>query len=146
MDIRKSLNDYQWIKKNIENLENRLVDIDSNLKNISKNVSRIKANTQLLEQKEKTENFIKTRLHIKYQEVEDIKELISCLPEKEKEIMELRYIECLSWEKIAEELFYSSQYVQRLHSKCIKELIKNNEDLELKEVKKPKSKGKVKQA
>lgn len=147
MDIRKSLNEYQWIQKNISNLENRLKDIDSSLKSISKTVSSVKTNTSLLEKKAEVEDFINSRLHSNYAEVQNIKELISCLPEKEKEIMELRYLENLTWEQIAEELYYSSQYVQRLHSKCIKELIKKSEDKEPKEPKEPKKskkKGKSK--
>ena len=55
----------------------------------------------------------------------DIDELISLraeaaavfgsLPERDKTLMELRYLEGLTWEKVAERMSYSTRQVLRIH-------------------------------
>lgn len=39
-----------------------------------------------------------------------------------RSLLLMRYIECLSWEKIAEEMKYDVRWVQRLHGKILAEL------------------------
>ena len=39
-----------------------------------------------------------------------------------RSLLLMRYIECLSWEKIAEEMNYDVRWVQRLHGKILVEL------------------------
>ena len=41
-----------------------------------------------------------------------------------RSLLLMRYIECLSWEKIAEEMNYDTRSVQRLHGKILVELKK----------------------
>ncbi len=51
-----------------------------------------------------------------------IRELIDQVPDVEGQILRSRYINCDVWEQIAEQLYFSTQHVQRLHKKALDEL------------------------
>ena len=46
--------------------------------------------------------------------------------DRERELMELRYIDGLRWEKIALEMHYSYRWVTRLHGRILKKLFPND--------------------
>lgn len=53
----------------------------------------------------------------------DIERAVSCLSdEREKKILKLRYFDGKSWNRIAEEMCYSAQHVQRIHKKALEKL------------------------
>jgi RNA polymerase sigma factor (sigma-70 family) len=39
--------------------------------------------------------------------------------DRDRELLELRYLKGHTWERIAEEMNYSSEYIQRLHKKAV---------------------------
>lgn len=58
--------------------------------------------------------------------VKELREFINAVPDKdERLLLRLRYIEFMRWEKIAEQMGYSTQWVYNLHSKALRNL-KNN--------------------
>lgn len=52
----------------------------------------------------------------------EIRALIDQVPDVEGQILRSRYINCDVWEQIAEQLYFSTQHVQRLHKKALDEL------------------------
>lgn len=52
----------------------------------------------------------------------EIRALIDQVPGIEGQILRSRYINCDVWEQIAEQLYFSTQHVQRLHKKALDEL------------------------
>ena len=53
-----------------------------------------------------------------------VESAIDNLPPKERTLMRYRYVEALSWKKIAKKMGYSEQHVKNLHLKITKKLTK----------------------
>lgn len=52
-------------------------------------------------------------------QVEAVKKAIGELPEREKHLLTLRYIDGLIWEEVAEKMHYSYKHVHRLHNEAL---------------------------
>lgn len=55
-------------------------------------------------------------------EIQYIENLISNLPEREKLLMRLRYIDNLKWEEIALKMNYTWQHMHRIHAKALNKI------------------------
>ena len=53
---------------------------------------------------------------------DEVKAIIDQVPGIKGQILRSRYISCDKWEQIAEQLYYSSHHVQRLHQEALEEL------------------------
>ncbi len=51
--------------------------------------------------------------------MQDVEAVIEMLPQKEKEVLRLRYINGLKWEQIAEKLKYTDRNVYLLHKAAL---------------------------
>lgn len=131
MDIKHRLNEYKWIKQNIENLENRLLEIDAMLQSVTSptDSERVQTTldpdkwTSLIQKRIEIEDLIKLEIEEGYKEMKKIEDTIADLPEREKLLMRLRYINCLTWEEIAVSMNYTWQHMHRIHAQCLKDVI-----------------------
>ncbi len=141
MDIKYKLQEYRWIKENVKALEERLLEIDTELQKITSNMEQEKVQTSkepdkwtdLIYEKIKVENCINSQIVKGLEEMHYIENLIEHLDERGKLLMRYRYIDCLTWEEIACKMNYTWQHMHRIHSKCLislEESIKNNNVIE----------------
>lgn len=134
MNIKRKLQDYIWIKENIESLEDRLLEIDTQLTKITTNLEN--ENVQATKDPDKWTNLINERIEVEgminreicrgLKEIQYIENIISNLPEREKLLMRLRYIDNLKWEEICVKMNYSWRQMHRLHSDSLKRLQKRH--------------------
>ena len=130
MDIKRKLQNYVWIKENIQSLEDRLLEIDTQLTKITTNLTD--ENVQTTKDPDKWTNLINERMEVEgminrelcrcLKEIQYIENLISNLPEREKLLMRLRYIDNLKWEEIALKMDYTWQHMHRIHAKALNKI------------------------
>ena len=119
---------YYWAKKNIERLENELLELET----------EATRQTAQLTQERKSQNYdpdrlaelvakiievkeeINRQLQQSYELVAKIEKAIEKLPEREKYLIRARYIDCKSWEQIAVDMNYSWRQVHRIHANALK--------------------------
>lgn len=141
MEIKYRLQEYKWIKENVQALEDRLLEIDTALQKITTNLEQDKVQTNkdpdkwtnLIYERMKVENYINSQIAKGLEEMHYIENLIDQLDERGKLLMRYRYIDCLTWEEIACKMYYTWQHMHRIHSKCLislEESIKNNNVIE----------------
>lgn len=141
MDIKYKLQEYKWIKENVQALEDRLLEIDTALQKITTNLEQDKVQTNkdpdkwtnLIYERMKVENYINSQIAKGLEEMHYIENLIDQLDERGKLLMRYRYIDCLTWEEIACKMYYTWQHMHRIHSKCLiilEESIKKNDVIE----------------
>lgn len=119
---------YYWVKKNIERLENELLELET----------EATRQTAQLTQERKSQNYnpdrlaelvakivevqeeINRQLQQSYELVAKIEKAIEKLPEREKYLIRARYIDCKSWEQVAVEMNYSWKQIHRIHANALK--------------------------
>ena len=129
---KERLQQYLWIKENIKNLEDRLLEIDTRLTKVTSSinddvVSTTKNNdkfTDLIHDRMEIENEIRLELCRGYSEMQFIENTIRKLPEREKLLIRLRYIDGHKWEAICVKMNYEWRQIHTIHSNILKELKK----------------------
>ena len=130
--IKDQLREYQWTVKNIECLECDLLAIDSRLQSVVGSPSNeISGNTDpdkwtsLIAEKIKTEELINKQIEKQLKLYRKLQGMIGDLPEREKYLMRLRYIEGQRWENICVAMGYEWRHIHRIHSDALDVIIKN---------------------
>lgn len=129
---KERLKEYTWIKENIKNLEDRLLEIDTRLTKSTSSinddvVTTTKDNdkfTNLIHDRILIENEMKVEICKGYREMQFIEDTIRKLPEREKLLMRLRYINGHKWETICVKMNYEWRQIHTIHSNILKELKK----------------------
>lgn len=132
MNIKRRLNEYRWIKENIANLENRLLEIDTKLQKITNTLQPDKVQmskdsdkwTLLIQKKLDLQELINAEVANGYKEIAKLEGLISELSEREKLLIRYRYIDCLEWELICVKMHYSWRQIHYIHSDVLRKLSK----------------------
>ncbi len=119
---------YYWAKKNIERLENELLELET----------EATRQTAQLTQERKSQNYdpdrlaelvvkivevqeeINRQLQKSYELMAKIEKAIEKLPEREKYLIRARYLDGKSWEQIAVDMNYSWRQVHRIHANALK--------------------------
>lgn len=130
MSIKYRLQEYKWIKENIQELEDRLLEIDTVLQRITSSINPDKVQTtkdpdkwtDLIAEKVKVQKMINSQLEKGYKEMAYIEDTISSLTEREKRLMRLRYIRCMKWEEICVEMGYEWRHIHNIHSSILRKL------------------------
>lgn len=125
---KKELQEYYWIDKNIENLEEKLLELESQAVKITSRISNEPRGTSkntdrmagIVAEIIEVKNTIEVELKKAYYLLNKIEKSIDALPPKEKYLMRKRYIECCNWEEICVDMSYSEQHIHRLHCKALK--------------------------
>lgn len=126
--LKERLHAYGWIKENIKSLEDRLLEIDTQLTKITTNLEN--ENVTMTKDPDKWTNLVNERIEVEeminrelcrcLKEIQYIEKLIEKLPEREKLLMRLRYIDNLKWEEICVKMNYSWRQIHNIHSKALK--------------------------
>lgn len=132
MNIKCRLNEYRWIKENIANLENRLLEIDTKLQKITNTLQPDKVQMSkdsdkwalLIQKKLDLQELINAEVANGYKEIAKLEGLISELSEREKLLIRYRYIDCLEWELICVKMHYSWRQIHYIHSDALRKLSK----------------------
>lgn len=130
--IKARLNEYKWIQENINNLENRLLEIDTKLQKITNtlqaDIVQVSKDsdkwTLLIQKKLDLQELINAEVANGYKEMAKLEGLISELSEREKLLIRYRYIDCLEWELICVKMHYSWRQIHYIHSDALRKLSK----------------------
>lgn len=126
---KQELREYYWIKRNIDKLEDRLEELESKA---TRTTTQLKLDPivghgsvgdkigNTVADMEKVMREIDTQVRKSYAVLSEIEKAIDKLPARERYLIRARYIEMLTWEKIAVDMGYSWQHIHRFHSEALK--------------------------
>lgn len=128
---KKRLKEYIWIQRNIETLEDMLLEVDTKLQCITSQLTPDKISTtknpdkfsDLISDRIKIEKSINNEIQKGLKEMVYIESVINKIDERGKLLMRYRYIDGLTWEEIAVKMHYTWQHMHRIHSQCLKDVI-----------------------
>ena len=131
---KERLKEYKWLMENIQELEDRLLELDTTLQKITSSMGddRVQTTpdpdkwTDLLHQKIIIQKKINRELEKAYKEMGYIEEVINDLPQREKRLMRLRYIHCKKWEEICIIMNYEWRQVHYIHSSALSKIEKSS--------------------
>lgn len=128
--IKERLHQYLWIQENVKELEDRLLEIDTQLTKVTAQLTADKVTTtkdpdkftNLTSERIKVEKKINEEICKGLKEMQYIENMIEALPEREKYLMRLRYIQGEKWETICYKMDFEWTHVHNIHSKILKRL------------------------
>ena len=104
MNVKEKLKEYRYTKENIEELEERLAEIDSRFNRITQNFEPMPQGNEkrdkmaeMVAAKEDLEKEINQELIKSYKLMSEVEACIKELQEEEKRLIRLRYIDGLKW-------------------------------------------------
>ena len=124
---KQELQSYYWLRKNIEKLEHKLLELESEATRVttrithdprggSSNVDKLGGIVaEIVTVQEKINN----KLQKAYRVMFEIEHATVELPEREAYLIRARYIDCKSWEQIAVDMSYCWQWIHKIHSKAL---------------------------
>lgn len=125
---KHELQSYYWLRKNIEKLEDRLLELESEATRVttritddphcgSSNSDKLGGIVaEIIAVQEKINNKIKSM----YGMMAEIEHATVDLPEREAYLIRARYIDCKSWEQIAVDMHYSWRQIHYIHSEALR--------------------------
>jgi len=128
---KKQLQEHYWLRQNIKKLEEKLLELETEAKRMTavyNNINPSKRNTSKDRLSEIVAKIVDTQNEINeltvqaYEKMLEIEKAILKLPNRERYLIRLRYIECMSWYEIMEEMNYSWRQVHRIHADALKTL------------------------
>lgn len=130
MDIRDFITDIKEHRDNVKMLEERILRLRSAMEITVKQLSdmphaksaikdKLAEDIAKLDELERklVDETICLEENIQLAELE-----IETLPEKEKKIVRLRYVDCLHWKDVAEKVNYCESHCYRLHTDALEKL------------------------
>ena len=132
MNVKEKLKEYRYTKENIEELEERLAEIDSRFNRITQNFESMPQGNEkrdkmaeMVAAKEDLEKEINQELIKSYKLMSEVEACIKELQEEEKRLIRLRYIDGLNWELICVKMCYSWRSIHYKHSDILKKISKS---------------------
>jgi len=125
---KKDLQQLYWIKRNIQQLENKLLELETSATRITTQLTKEPRGTSGPEDKlseivckiVEVQEQINEELKKSYDYMAKIEKAIEALPPREAHLIRLRYLELKSWESICVEMNYSWRQIHRIHSDALK--------------------------
>ena len=129
MDVKRQLQEYSWIVKNIELMEERLLELDTDLQRATARLSDMpKAQgspdkiTLKVADIIDLQNEINEEVQRRCKKEQEIKALMGKLDEREQVLVRLKYVKCLTWEQCAVEMNYGWQHLHKIHKNLLRKL------------------------
>ena len=127
---KEKLRQYCWLIKNINTLEERLFQVETNAESITACMDKDfitggLVSDRMAERVAEMADISKTineQLRKAYKLEKEIEEAIEVLDEREKYLIRLKYIKCLTWPEIAVDMNYSWQNMHKIHAKALTQL------------------------
>lgn len=126
---KRELHELYWMKKNIQSLEDRLLELETQATKITTQISATPKNSG---EQDKLGNIVCKIVELQdeinyelakmYAKEKEILKAIESLPSREACLMRLRYIDSMSWEKICIEMSYSWRQTHYIHAEALKQL------------------------
>lgn len=129
MTTKEYLNSYKYLVRECEELEIKIKEIRFDKTNPSlilsdmqktHNYSDLSDYIVKLEEVEK--KLLKKRAKKEERYLQILEKIEKLENENEKLVLRLRYLSCMSWEKIADNMNYSWQHVHKIHSRALKNI------------------------
>lgn len=125
---KKELQQLYWLKRNIQQLENKLIELETEATKMTRQLSKATIRTKSTDDRlseivckiVEVQNEINRQLEKSYECMAKIEKAIETLPPREAYLIRMRYLELKSWEEIAVEMKYSWRQVHRIHSDALK--------------------------
>lgn len=126
---KQQLQEYYWLKKNIKKLEEKLLELETEAKRVTTVYTKTKSSGKGSSKDRLGEIVAKivdvqdqiNELTVKaYEQAMAIEKAIIALPNRERYLIRLRYIDCLSWYEIMDEMHYSWKQVHRIHVEALR--------------------------
>lgn len=125
---KQELQEYFWIQKKIQHLENKLFELESDAQKVTTTLSNEPQGntfssdrvgdivTDMIAVKEEISSYLK----LSYAAIKRIEKAAESLPAREGYLIRLRYIDCKRWEEIAVDMGYTWQHIHKIHSSALK--------------------------
>ena len=124
---KQELQSYYWLRKNIEKLEHKLLELESEATRVTTRITQEPKGgsgnsdklggivAEIIAVQEK----INSKLQRSYVTMSGIEQATVELPEREAYLIRARYIDCKSWEQIAVDMNYCWKQTHRIHSMAL---------------------------
>lgn len=127
---KQELQSYYWLKKNIEKLEHKLLELEAEATRVTTRITQEpkgwSSNSDelggIVAEIISVQDAINDKVKKSYRVMADIEQATVELPERETYLIRARYIDCKSWEQIAVDMNYCWQHVHKIHSRALKAL------------------------
>ena len=125
---KKDLQQLYWTKRNIQALENKLLELETEATRVTTQLSNDPKGPRKIEDKQgelvikmiEVQEEINRQLEKAYVCMAKIEKAIEALPAREAYLIRLRYMDLKSWESICVEMHYSWKHIHRIHSEALK--------------------------
>ncbi len=125
---KEELREYRWLVKNIQEMEDELAELETQATHITSSLKEDVVDYTSCKDKMsgqvariiELQDTINEQLARMYALQKSIREKISGMPEREKRLLTLKYIEGMTWEEVAVDMDYSWQHIHRLHSRALR--------------------------
>ena len=127
---KEKLRKYCWLKKNIDNLEERLFLVQTKAQSITASMDKDfitggAVSDRMAERVAEMADISKTineQLGKAYKLEKEIEAAIEVLDEREKYLIRLKYIKCLTWPEVCVEMNYEWAQTHRIHARALNRL------------------------
>lgn len=127
---KKELQQLYWLKRNIQQLENKLIELETEATKMTRQLSkapiRISSTDDRLSEIVckivEVQNEINRQLEKSYECTAKIEKAIETLPPREAYLIRMRYLELKRWEEICVEMNYSWRQIHYIHAEALKML------------------------
>ncbi len=120
-DLRHVQDHIRFIEMKIESLRAQMVSISAKVNDIPVQSTRRDILAQQIAQLDEWQRELDAEYLDIIQSQREAKREIQKLPVKYQDVLSARYLDGLSWQKVAEKVGYSERQCRRLHLKAIKE-------------------------
>lgn len=127
---KEKLRKYCWLKKNIEELEERLFQVETKARCITASMEKDFITGGVIRDRmaERVAEMadisitINEQLRKAYQLEKEIEDAIDSLDEREKYLIRLKYIRCMTWPEVCVEMNYTWQHIHRIHAMALEQI------------------------
>lgn len=124
--VKEQLNEYRWIKKNINVLTNTLIELEAKQEGQSPLLSTEPRGSEISDRTGNAassiadlKDLIKSKIDQGAKAIKKIENMIDTLPEREQCLLRLRYVKNLEWEAICIEMSYGWSRTHQIHSDAL---------------------------